>query len=237
MTTDAETVPDAELVTAVLRGDTAALSVLYERHSGVVYRAAFRRLGDRQLTEEVVQDVWLTLWDRAGMFDPGQGSLPGWLCTIARNRATDRMRALGRRPGALPLSAVFATDDDADRVLATGSILASSGVGGDPELVVDELALRDAMMQALAGLPHDERTVLELGYYGELSQSEIVARLGIPLGTVKTRTRRGLLRLRAGLAGMGPDLAPVLSMRSGSTADDGTMTGMAPRAEVVDGPR
>ena len=83
MTTDVATIPDAELVTAVTRGDTAALSVLYDRHAAVVFRAAFRRLGDRQLAEEVVQDVWLTLWDRAGMFDAAQGSLPGWLCTIA----------------------------------------------------------------------------------------------------------------------------------------------------------
>ncbi|MET0773605.1 MAG: sigma-70 family RNA polymerase sigma factor [Candidatus Limnocylindrales bacterium] len=196
MTTDVETVPDAELVTAVTRGDTAALTVLYDRHASVVFRAAFRRLGDRQLAEEVVQDVWLTLWDRGGLFDARQGSLPGWLCTIARNRATDRMRSLGRRPGALPLSAVFATDDDPDRALAAGSLLASGGSPSDPELVVDELALRDTMTAALADLSTDERTVLELGYYGELSQSEIADRLGIPLGTVKTRTRRALLRLR-----------------------------------------
>jgi len=235
MTTDAETITDAELVTAVLHGDTAALSVLYDRHSTVVYRAAFRRLGDRQLAEEVVQDVWLTLWDRAGLFDPAQGSLPGWLCTIARNRATDRMRALGRRPGALPLSAVFATDDDADRVLAAGSILASAGVGGDPEVVVDELVLRETMSRALAGLPQDERTVLQLGYYGELSQSEIAARLGIPLGTVKTRTRRGLLRLRTGLAAMGPDLASVLSMEPHAALDVAPAAESA--AEVLDGPR
>ena len=163
MTTDVDTVPDVELVMAVTRGDTAALSVLYDRHASVVYRAAFRRLGDRQLAEEVVQDVWLTLWDRAGMFDPTQGSLPGWLCTIARNRATDRMRSIARRPGTLPLSAVFATDDDTDRVLATGSILASAGLPGDPELVVDEHALRDTMTAALSGLPPDERTVLQLG--------------------------------------------------------------------------
>jgi RNA polymerase sigma-70 factor (ECF subfamily) len=200
MTTDVETVPDAELVTAVTRGDTAALSVLYDRHAAVVFRAAYRRLGDRQLAEEVVQDVWLTLWDRGGMFDPRQGTLPGWLCTIARNRATDRMRSLGRRPGALPLSAVFATDDDPDRALAAGSLLASGGAPSDPELVIDEIALRDTMTAALAGLSADERTVLQLGYYGELSQSEISDRLGIPLGTVKTRTRRALLRLRSAFA-------------------------------------
>ncbi len=216
MTTDVETVPDAELVSAVTRGDTAALSVLYDRHASVVFRVAFRRLGDRQLAEEVVQDVWLTLWDRGGMFDPGQGSLPVWLCTIARNRATDRMRSLGRRPGALPLSAVFATDDDPDRALAAGSLLASGGAPSDPELIVDELALRDAMTAALASLSADERTVLQLGYYGELSQAEIAVRLGIPLGTVKTRTRRALLRLRSVFA---PDI------------------GAAPSDEVLDGPR
>lgn len=200
MTTEMGIVPDAELVDALTRGDMAALSVLYDRHASVVYRAAFRRLGDRQLAEEVVQDVWLTLWDRAGMFDPAQGSLPGWLCTIARNRATDRMRSLSRRPAVLPLSAVFATEDDADRVLATGGVLGASTSGTDPVLVVDELVMRDTMTAALAALPPDERTVLELGYYGELSQSEIADRLGIPLGTVKTRTRRALLRLRGAFA-------------------------------------
>jgi RNA polymerase sigma-70 factor (ECF subfamily) len=216
MTTDVETVPDTELVSAVTRGDTAALSVLYDRHASVVFRAAFRRLGDRQLAEEVVQDVWLTLWDRGGMFDARQGTLPGWLCAIARNRATDRMRSLARRPGTLPLSAVFATHEDPDRVLATGTLVASGGTPADPELVIDELALRDTMMAALAGLSTDERTVLELGYYGELSQSEIATHLGIPLGTVKTRTRRALLRLR------------------GAVAPDGDTP---PASEVPDGPR
>src|SRR5690554_617704 len=122
MTTDVETVPDAELVTAVARGDVAALSVLYDRHGAAVHGPAFRRLGGRRLAEEGVQDVWPTPWDRASMFDPAQGSLAGWLCTIARNRATDRMRAMARRPGTLPLSAVFATDDEADRALAAGNI-------------------------------------------------------------------------------------------------------------------
>lgn len=218
MTTDPGTVPDAELVRALTRGDAAALSVLVDRHIAVVYRAAFRRLGDRQLAEEVVQDVWLTLWDRAGMFDPAQGSLPGWLCTIARNRATDRMRAQARHPGALSLGAVFATDDGADRVPVAGSVVASTDRATDPEMVVDESELRDTMTTALAALPPDERAVLELGYYGELSQSEIAARLGIPLGTVKTRTRRALLRLRGAL---------------GSWAD---ATGLPPQ-EVRDGPR
>jgi len=200
MTTDVDTVPDADLVVAVTQGDAAALATLYDRHAGVVYRTAFRRLGDRQSAEEVVQDVWLTLWQRASMFDPTQGSLAGWLTTIARNRAIDRMRSLGRRPGALPLSAVLATDGDPDRGLADGGALVAGGTADDPALLVDELALRDAMTSALAALPSDERTVIELGYYGDLSQSQIADRLGIPLGTVKTRTRRALLRLRGAFA-------------------------------------
>ncbi len=216
MTTDVETVPDAELVTALTRGDMAALSVLYDRHVAVVYRAAFRRLGDRLSAEEVVQDVWLTLWDRAGMFDPAQGSLPGWLCTIARNRATDRMRVLARRPETLPLSAAFATDHDAERALAAGSIVASTASVDDPQQVVEELALRDMMTTALSALPPDERTVLELGYYAELSQSEIADRLDIPLGTVKTRTRRALLRLRGAFTAR-----PELAARSTDEAPDG----------------
>ncbi|MFN8518181.1 MAG: sigma-70 family RNA polymerase sigma factor [Chloroflexota bacterium] len=221
MTTEVDSVPDAELMTAVTRGDAAALSVLYDRHAAVVYRTAFRRLGDRQTAEEVVQDVWLTLWERAGMFDPRQGSLAGWLMTIARNRATDRMRSLGRRPGALPLSAVLASDGDPDRVVTDRSVLAAGRVAGDPALMVDELALRETMTAALAALPADERTVLELGYYGELSQSEIAERLGIPLGTVKTRTRRALLRLRGAVA----------------PSDDQPATSDQPLEEVPDGPR
>ena len=155
-----------------------------------------------------MQDTWLTLWDRAELFDPAAGSLAAWLSTIARNRATDRLRSLARRPGALPLSAVFTTDAADDRVLANGQVLMSDGATVDPQLVLDELVLRELMVGALAAIPADERNVLELAYYGDLTQPEIAARLGWPLGTVKTRTRRALLRLRATLAAsLGPDIA------------------------------
>lgn len=215
MTGVAESMPDSELVSAVAHGDMTALAVLYDRHAAVVYRAAFRRLGDHRTAEEVVQDVWLTLWDRAHMFDAAHGTLPAWLGTIARNRAIDRLRALARRPGALPMSALFATSDEADRVVATGAALASGRASPDPETIVDELALRDAMAKAMAMLTPDERTVLELAYYGELSQSEIAERLGIPLGTVKTRTRRALMRLRGALAEQGDSATPGVGEPSG----------------------
>ncbi len=209
-------------------GDASALAELYDRYADVIYRTAYRRLGDRQLAEEVVQDTWLTLWTRAGQFDPAMGTLVGWLSTIARNRAVDRLRALARRPGALPLSAVFASGADEDRALASGQVLLAEDRASNPQAVLDELVLRDAMIQALATIPPDERQVLELAYYADLTQTEIAHRLGWPVGTVKTRTRRALLRLRSVLSGLlGPELA--LTMPEESV--------LAAMAEVPDGPR
>jgi RNA polymerase sigma-70 factor (ECF subfamily) len=228
MTTDVAGVPDTELMVSLVRGDPTALAELYDRYADVVFRAAFRRLGDRQLAEEVVQDTWLTLWDRAELFDPAAGSLVAWLSTIARNRAVDRLRALGRRPGALPLSAVFPTDAGDDRALASSQLLMSDESSHDPQLLLDEVELRDTMLGALATIPADERQVLELAYYGDLTQPEIAQRLGWPLGTVKTRTRRALLRLRSLLAeGLGPQVAlgPV---------DSATLETLS---EATDGPR
>src|ERR1700690_3063920 len=99
----------------VATGDADALAALYDRYADAVYRAAFRRLGDKQLAEEVLQDTYMALWNRAELFDPGLGSLLAWLSTIARNRAVDRLRALGRRPAAVPLSSVLPDDDREDR--------------------------------------------------------------------------------------------------------------------------
>ena len=222
MTTGQAGSSDALLVASLTRGDTAALAELYDRHGDAIYRAAFRRLGDRQLAEEVVQDTYLALWNRAELYDPSTGSLLAWLSTIARNRAIDRLRALGRRPAAMPLSAVGSSDDGDDRSLdlavASGGLVGAGTPAMDPEQVVDESELRDEVRTALSAIPGDERQVLELAYYEELSQSEIAARLGWPLGTVKTRTRRALLRLRASLAGsLGPALA--LPRRSLDRAD------------------
>src|SRR5918997_3904036 len=102
---------DAHLVATVAAGDSDALAALYDRYAQAVYRAAFRRLGDRQLTEEVLQDTYLALWNRAELFDETAGSLLAWLSTIARNRAVDRLRALGRRPLPVPLSPVVPRDE------------------------------------------------------------------------------------------------------------------------------
>jgi RNA polymerase sigma-70 factor, ECF subfamily len=205
--------PDAELVAAVATGDVEAFAVLYDRYAQAVYRAAFRRLGDRQVAEEVLQDTYLALWNRAELFDASAGSLLVWLSTIARNRAVDRLRAFGRRPAAVPLSAVAPADDHdggtVERTMARAELLGSGPRSVDPEQALEDAGLRAEIREAIGTIPRLERQVIELAYFEELTQSEIAARLGWPLGTVKTRTRRALGRLREVLAErFGADLAP-----------------------------
>ncbi|MBA2253764.1 MAG: sigma-70 family RNA polymerase sigma factor [Chloroflexi bacterium] len=204
---------DAELMSELVDGSDPALAELYDRHGDSVFRIAFRRSGDRQLAEEVMQETFLALWNRAEMFDPSVGSLPGWLGTIARNRTIDRLRALGRRPPALALSSIVGVDPDEDRAVER-TLRRATKIGGgqpspDPDTLLEAAWLRDEVRHALEGMPQSERRVIEMAYYDELSQSEIAAQLGWPLGTVKTRTRRALGRLRSGLAEvLGRDLAP-----------------------------
>lgn len=198
------------LVRRVVDGSEPALAALYDRHAGAIYAAAYRLTGDRQTTEEVVQETFLALWDRADAYDPGIGPLVAWLLAIARNRAVDRLRAVGRRPKAIPFSAVtFDDSDDAatlDRLLDRGGKLGGAPQDAEPEVALLAREEAASILAALARLPDDERLVLELAYRDDLTQSEIAERLDWPLGTVKTRTRRALRRLREGLGdpGVGP---------------------------------
>lgn len=194
---------DEELVARLVEGDEAALGELYDRHAQSLFRAALLRLGDRGLAEEVLQDTYLALWNRAETFDIAQGSVIGWLSTIARNRAIDRLRSSARRPAPIALSSLVplgadaaAADDTRDAILAAATPISGVTPAPDPEHEVDVAELRREVEQALASIPDQERQVLTLAYYEQLSQSEIAARLSWPLGTVKTRTRRALARLR-----------------------------------------
>jgi RNA polymerase sigma-70 factor (ECF subfamily) len=197
---------DEELVAALVDGDDMALGELYDRHADSLFRAALLRLGDRGLAEEVLQDTYLALWNRAELYDRASGSVIGWLSTIARNRAIDRLRSLARRPAAIALSGLApagadgaSADDARDALLAAARPLSGVTATPDPEHEVDLAELRDEVERALAGMPAIERQVITLAYYDELSQSEIAHRLAWPLGTVKTRTRRALARLRESL--------------------------------------
>jgi RNA polymerase sigma-70 factor (ECF subfamily) len=191
---------DAALVREVTAGSESALATLYDRHADAVYAAACRLTSDRQVAEEVVQETFLALWNRAELFDPAAGSLAAWIHTIARNRTVDRLRAAGRRPNLIALSSASGGDDDStaalERAVSIGHVLGGANLGPGPEGAVESAELRATLQDALASMPVQERTVIVLAYREELSQSEIAERLGWPLGTVKTRTRRALLRLR-----------------------------------------
>jgi len=212
---------DAGLVRELVAGSHDALATLYDRHADAVFASAYRLTSDRGLAEEVVQETFLALWNRAETFDPSVGSLAAWLHTIARNRTVDRLRAAGRRPTLLPLSSVAGSgygggdEPDADaleRVLASGAIVAGAAPSRSPEMEVALKELRGALQAALADMPDVERVVILLAYGEDLSQSEIAERLGWPLGTVKTRTRRALLRLREVLgSGVGPEFTRYLA--------------------------
>src|SRR6476661_1896891 len=128
-------VEDVALVREVAAGSQDALATLYDRHAEAVYVAACRLTSDRQVAEEVVQETFLALWNRAELFDPAAGSLAAWIHTIARNRTVDRLRAAGRRPSLVPLSSAASSgrggagveEPDAEaleRVLAAGAVVA-----------------------------------------------------------------------------------------------------------------
>ena len=215
---------DAALVRAVAAGSHDALAALYDRHADAVFASASRLTSDRGMAEEVVQETFLALWDRAETFDPSIGSLAAWLHTIARNRTVDRLRAAGRRPNLVPLSSAASigsasggseeADADAlERVLAGGALVAGLGAPARRR----KGSLRCASFERRSrrrwhGMPEPERIVIVMAYAEDLSQSEIAERLGWPLGTVKTRTRRALARLREVLgSGVGPEFTRYLA--------------------------
>ena len=200
---------DAVVVLEMAAGSEAALETLYDRHATAIFAAVYRLTSDRGTAEEVVQETFLTLWNRAETFDPMTGSLASWLHAIARNRAIDRLRAIGRRPSMVGLGALSAPDEDPnqalERLAAHGTVVAGSAPTEDPETAIATAATRAALRDAVAAMPDDERSVILLAYQDDLSQTEIAERLGWPLGTVKTRTRRALQRLRTVLgAEFGP---------------------------------
>jgi RNA polymerase sigma-70 factor (ECF subfamily) len=217
--TEARRADETALVREVARGHEDALAVLYDRHVDGVYAAAMRLTDDRGLAEEVVQETFLALWNRAELFDPHAGSLAAWLHTISRNRAVDRLRAAGRRPSLVSLTMGDADDDPGstlERAVGDRPVLGGADLGPGPERALEGTELRSVLRDALAEMPDQERAVILLAYGEGLTQTEIAGRTGWPLGTVKTRTRRGLARLRRVLEPdygprPGPDARPVVA--------------------------
>lgn len=199
---------DAELVRAVAAGSEDALAALYDRHAPGVHATATRLTDDRQIAEEVVQETFLALWNRAELFNSASGSLAAWLHTIARNRTIDRLRASGRRPRLAVLGSREEAGSDVEaleRAAAAGRVIGGADLGPDPEAALERVEVHAVIRRAVTAMPEQERVVILLAYRDGLSQSEIADRLGWPIGTVKTRTRRALARLRGEL---GPELGP-----------------------------
>ena len=164
----------------VCAGDTKAFEELYDRHTPMLYAVVLRIVGSAHEAEEVLQDAWLQAWKRAESWDPARGAVAAWLLTLARSRAIDRIRSLAARQRAE--TAAPAPDP--------------ANSGDEPATSAARSQLHERVSAALAVLSPRQREVLELAYFGGLSQSEIAGRLGAPLGTVKSWTRQGLLRLR-----------------------------------------
>jgi RNA polymerase sigma-70 factor, ECF subfamily len=189
-------VPDEALIAALVAGEPEALGPLYDRHARVVFSVIMRIAGDRDVAEEILQEVFLRAWQQAHAFDETRGTVRFWLHRIAHNLTLNELRRRQRRPQVQrrPPSADAEDDEYAARVDA----------GRDP--AVDAwCAVRDAeLAHALDQLPQGQRAVLLL-YAEGFSQSEIAAKLGEPLGTVKSRMRRALCRLREALPTLGID--------------------------------
>ena|SRR5437868_952049 len=171
---------DEELIARVLRREERALGAIYERYSRLVYAVALRIVGDREVAEEVMQDVFQAVWQSAGSFRPG-GSFSAWLIGITRHRAIDATRTRRYR-----LRAREEAFDDSRIGLFAGAA----------EAQTDTILLQQVVQAAMAQLPRAQRQTIELAYYGDLTCQEIAVRLGEPVGTVKSRMRLGLLRLR-----------------------------------------
>jgi len=177
---------DRAAVSRMARGDRDALADVYDRHARLLYSLALRIVRQAADAEDVLQEVFAQVWRHAARYDVGRGTVIGWLVTLTRSRALDRLRRGRVRPQAA-----------ADEALAREVPDSSPGV--DLALVSEERAA--AVRSALEALPENQRVPLELAYYEGLSQSEIAAKLGVPLGTIKTRMRQALVRLRDAVAG------------------------------------
>ena len=188
MNPTADELEDAELVRRVALRDAGAFTLMYDRHSTLLFSVALKILADPDEARDVLQHVFLTLHEKASRYDSALGRPAAWLATMARNRSIDRLRSLKRER------------TYADRIrLEADPTEFSSPAAHAPAAYADEVEM---LHGAVAQLPPEQRQALELAYFGGLTQQEISEKLSQPLGTVKARIRRGLLKLRESLDGL-----------------------------------
>ena len=184
MQPDSGQTADVELLKAVARGDEQALAQLYDSYRLILFGLLVRILNSREEAEDVLQEVFLQVWRRARDFDETRGKPFTWLVTLARSRAIDRLRSLGAR----------------DRV-AQASVREAAEEVSDAARDTFRSEQRALVTSALSQLPEEQKRSLVLAYFDGLTQSEIATKLGAPLGTVKTRMRAGMIKLRELLTG------------------------------------
>lgn len=179
---------DATLLRLMAAGDDRALGALYDRWHPLVHGVVMRILKHRDEVEDVVEEAFWQAWRQASRYEPSRGTVQTWLLTIARSRALDRARSLTRR-----------REEPLERDSGEMQVQQVSSEG-NPGLDAEAGERRAIIMEALAELPDEQREALELGYFGGLSQSEIAERTGQPLGTIKTRMRLAMQKLRGRLS-------------------------------------
>ncbi len=194
---------DAASVARLVQGESAALEELYDRYGRAVYSFALRMLGDVQSAEELTQEVFIRLWRQAKSYQQSRGAFLTWLLSITHNMAIDEIRRRKRRP-------LLLDGNDEDQTL-----LLLPDTRSDVERDAWLSALQTYVRGALTEIPAAQRQAIELAYFGGLTQREIADRLGEPVGTIKTRMRLGMLKLRERLGPLvelpdapGPDEEP-----------------------------
>ena len=176
---------DVALLQRIVAHDTAALAELYDRHSRLLFGLTLRIVRDRAEAEEILQEAFVRVWTRAGTYDARVGGPLPWIVRLARNCAIDRLRA---RRSRAPVDASPGDVRDAE-VVAAPEIQ-------NPEAAVLDAERREALAGALAGLSADQRELIEAAFFEGYTHSELARRFGLPLGTVKTRIRTGMIVMR-----------------------------------------
>jgi RNA polymerase sigma-70 factor (ECF subfamily) len=173
--------PELNLLRKIQNGDEEALVTLHSRYSNLVYSVAFRVLNDQMAAEEVTQDTFMRIWRKSGSFDPEKGRFVTWLLTVTRRLAIDRLRQWQRRE---PQRATLFMDENPQ---LWEQVLAVDGYSD----------LRGSLVSAIRDLPEAQREAIELAYFYGMSHTDIAEYLQAPLGTVKTRIRQGMQKLRS----------------------------------------
>ena len=185
-TSTAQQMRDQEMIAQIGRRDQGAFGALYDRLSGPLYSLAFKMLGDASDAQDALQEVFVQIWSRASTYDPEKSSVFSWAVLLTRSRAIDRLRARDRR-----LRVVV--ESTAENKVAEATDASTVESAADTANKKDEAA---HVRSLLNNLPEDQRQAIELAFFGHRTHHEIAAQLGQPLGTVKARIRRGLLKLR-----------------------------------------